>query len=104
VHTKLGRNSVVDAGQKAAELDGAVSFGQIGDDLARGDVQGGVQVGDAWRTYSWGGPLRGAWQQREDRSGAVQRLHLGLSSTHSTRAAWGGFKYRPTMSRTQSMN
>ena len=47
---------------------------------------------------------RGPRQQRQDRGGAVQRLHLVFSSTHSTIAVWGGFRYRPTTSRTLSMN
>ena len=78
MHTKLGWNGLVDAGQKAAELDGAVPAGQIGDHLARGHIQGGVQVGGAMAGVVMGGPLGGPWQQRQHRSGPVQRLHLGL--------------------------
>ena len=77
VHLQLGGDLGVDAGQEPLELDGAVAGGQLGDDLAGGDVQGGVQVGGAVAgRRAW--PARGPWQQWQDRGGTVQRLHLGL--------------------------
>jgi hypothetical protein len=104
VHGKLGWDGVVDAGQKAAELDGAVPAGQIGDHLARGHIQGGVQVGGAMAGVVMGGPL--GVPGSSGSTGAVRSSACTwvFSSTHRTRAAWGGLRYSPTMSRTLSMN
>ena len=49
-------------------------------------------------------PLDLARAHRQQRLRAVQRLNLAFSSTHSTSACSGGFMYRPTMSRTFSIN
>jgi len=53
MHGQAGWHGLVDAGQEATELDGPVAVGQVGDDLARGHVQGGVQVVVPWRVSSW---------------------------------------------------
>jgi hypothetical protein len=104
VDVQSGRDLGVDPVQEPLELDGAVAGGHLGDDLAGSHIHGGVQVGRAVAEVVVGGLLEGAGQQRQDRGGAVQGLHLGLSSTHSTRAASGGFRDSPTTSRTLSMN
>jgi hypothetical protein len=49
-------------------------------------------------------PLRGPWQQRQDGVVRSDAWMLDFSSTHSTIAAPGGFRYCSTTSRTLSMN
>jgi hypothetical protein len=57
-----------------------------------------------WRTSSW--VARCGTPGSTDRIGAVRSNACTwvFSSTHSTKAAWGGFRYSPTTSWTLSMN
>jgi hypothetical protein len=104
LHDQPGRHRLVDAGEKPLELDGAVAGGHLGDDVAGGHVERGVQVGDPVADVVVGGSL---WVPGSSgRIGAVRSSACTpvFSSTQSTRAAWGGFRYSPTMSRTFSRN
>ena len=72
--------------------------------LPGGDVERGVEVGGAVALVVVGAPLG-----RPGISGRIGAVRSSawiwvFSSTHSTTAASGGFRYRPTMSRTLSMN
>jgi len=89
VHPKVDWHPAIELDQEALELDGAVVGGQLGDDLGRGDVQGGVQVGGAVADIVVGGPLRDARLQRQDRGGAVHVADLvdELGSVESLNAS-----------------
>jgi hypothetical protein len=78
VDGEVGRDGLVDPGQEAAELDRAGSRGQLGDDVARRDVQGRVQVGGAVAGVVVRARLTGPGQQRQHRRSPIQRLHLGV--------------------------
>ena len=52
--------------------------GEVGDHVAGGDVERGVQVRGAVALVVMGAPLGRAGQHRQHRRGAVQRLDLGL--------------------------
>lgn len=65
-----------------------------------GCLESGEQRGGAIALVVVGRLLRQAWSQRQDRRGPVQGLDLDFSSTHSTTAFSGGFRYSPTTSRT----
>src|SRR5580658_459345 len=78
VDVQAGGDGFVDGGQELAELDGAVPGVQRPDHFPGGQVEGGVQVRGAGPLVVVAGAGRDAGHHREDRSGAVQRLDLGL--------------------------
>ena len=90
LHAQLARHRLVDVGKESLELDRPVAGGHLGDDVAGGQVQGGVQVGGAVAGVVVGLALGHARQQRQDRGGAVQCLHLGLfiHAQHHRRLGW----------------
>jgi len=47
VHVQPGGDAAVDEVQEFAELDGPMMGSEVRDDLAGGDVEGGVEVGRA---------------------------------------------------------
>jgi hypothetical protein len=78
VDVKLGWDLAVDGLQELLELDRAVAGVQGADDLARREVQGGVEAGGARALVVVAGALGHAGQHRQDRRAAIQRLDLGL--------------------------
>src|SRR5207342_868021 len=78
VHVQVLGDGAVDEVQEADELGRPVPVGEIGDHVARRDVERGVQVGGAVAAVVVGSSLGHAGQQRQDRGGAIQRLDLGL--------------------------
>ena len=90
--------------EELQELDRAVALVQRADHLARLDVQRGVEAGGAVALVVVGRALGRAGQHRQGRRGPIQRLDLALLVDASTTALSGGFRYRPQMSWTFSMN
>ena len=103
MHVELGGHLPVDLVQAGDEVVLVVAGADIGDDGAAGDVQRREQVDRAVTLIVVRGSLRGAGQHRQSRSGPVERLDLGFSSTANTTAAIGGFMYNPTRSGTFSI-
>jgi len=70
--------------------------------LAGGGLQRSEQRGGAVPDVIMAALFRDPRPQRQHRRGPLQRLRLGLgfSSTHSTTALSGGFRYSPVTSRT----
>ena len=64
--------------QKATELLGPLSGGEVGHHVARGDVQGSIEVRGAVALVVVGGPLGDPGHQRKHRRAAVQGLDLAL--------------------------
>ena len=50
-------HAAVDQVQETSELEGAVALGHVGDDLARGDVECGVEIGGAASHVVVGAPF-----------------------------------------------
>ncbi len=96
VNVKVFRDGGVDSFQEAQE------FLLIDWRLAGGYIQSGEKrrgpVAHVIMTLAG----RSARSQREDWPCPIQCLNLTFSSTHNTSARSGGFRYRPTMSRTFS--
>ena len=69
-----------------------MALGHVGDDLSRGDVEGGVEVGGAASHVVVGAPL--GQPGRSGSTGAVRsRAWIWVfSSTQSTRAPSGGLR------------
>src|SRR5205823_4159368 len=90
VDVQLRRDVLVDQVQEPAELLGPVPGGEIGDDVAGGNIEGGVQVGDAVPDVVVGLALRDARPKGQDRCGAVQGLDLALLvyAQHDRRIGW----------------
>ena len=82
------------------ELIVAVAGEAAAQHLAGGGLQRGEQVGDPVADVVVGAPLRKPWPQPQGRGGTLQRLDLGLSSTHTTIAPAGGSRYSPHRSST----
>jgi hypothetical protein len=78
MHVELGGDLAVKGGQEPLELDRAVAAVQPADDLAGGQIEGGVEARGAGAPVVVGGALGRAGQHRQDRGGAIQRLDLGL--------------------------
>jgi hypothetical protein len=78
MHVQVRRDGGVDRVQEAAELLGAVPRRHVGDEVAGGDVQGGVQVGGAVADVVVRPALGHARHERQHRGGAVERLDLRL--------------------------
>ena len=49
VNIKVFRHAAVDQVQEATELESAVMFGHVGDDMSRSHVEGGIEIGRAPR-------------------------------------------------------
>ena len=90
VHVEVFGDAAVDQVQELPELDGPVAVGHVGDDLPRGHVECGVEIGGATADVVVG--RRSGSPGRIGRTGAVRSSAWiwVFSSTHSTRAASGG--------------
>ena len=86
--------------QEVEELSLAVPFVALVDHLAGGDLERGEQRGGAVALVVVGRLLRQPHAQRKDRCGRFSAWTWDFSSTHSTTALPGGFRYNPTTSRT----
>jgi hypothetical protein len=104
VHVEVLGHGLVDQVQEPTELLGSVPGGEVRDHVARRDIEGGVEVGGAVALVVVGATL--GVPGINGSTGAVRSRAWTwvFSSTHNTTAASGGFKYRPTTSRTLSMN
>ena len=91
---ELVGNGAVDEVQEPSELDGPVAIGHVGDDLARGDVEGHVEIGGAVAFVVVGASLGESRAQREDGSGAIQGLDLGLLVHTEHQSAIGGIEVK----------
>jgi hypothetical protein len=60
-------HTAIDQIQEPSELNGPVAFGHVGDDLARGDVESGVEIGGATSHVVVGAPFGKSWSDREHR-------------------------------------
>ena len=76
--------------EEVQELRFAVTVMATVGDLTGRDLQGGEQGGRAVAFVVMGRLLGQSGPDRQDRLGAVQRLDLGLLSTHRTIALRGG--------------
>jgi hypothetical protein len=104
VDGQASSHRLVDVGEKPLELDRAVTGSHLGDDVAGGHVQHGVQVGRAVGGAVVGAPLG-------TRTAAAGSVRCGSPPTPASsprrRApgpAWGGLRYSPTMSWALSTN
>ena len=68
----------IDQVQEPPELDGPVALGHVGDDVPRGHVERGVEVGGAVAHVVVGASFGEPRAKREHRRGAVEGLDLGL--------------------------
>jgi hypothetical protein len=89
---------IVDLGQELFELDRAVAAVRRADHGAISGVKRGEQARRAVAQLVARAPLAHPGHHRERRLRARQHLDLAFSSTLSTTAASGGFRYSPTMS------
>ncbi|ALE76820.1 hypothetical protein FRP1_28940 (plasmid) [Pseudonocardia sp. EC080625-04] len=80
VHVELGGDFAVEGAQELAELDRPMAGVQGTDDLAGGDVEGGVEARGAVADVVVAGPRRAAGQHRKDGLGAIESLDLGEPS------------------------
>ena len=64
--------------EPALDLGGAVSRSQVGDHVAQGDVERGVEIGGPVTQIAVGLTSRHAGQHRPSRRGAIERLDLGF--------------------------
>ena len=55
-----------------------MAFGHVSDDLARGHIESGIEIGRAVADVVMGAPLWEPGSKWQDRGGAVERLDLGL--------------------------
>jgi hypothetical protein len=78
VHAELLGNVGVDRFEEFQELDRAVALVQRADDLARLDVERGVEAGGAVALIVVGGALGRPGQHRTGRRGSIQRLNLAF--------------------------
>ena len=83
---------------------GAGAAGSLGDHRAARQVQRREQAGGAVADVVMGAPFWGRGQHRQAPGVRSRAWICVFSSTQSTTARSGGFMYRPTMSRTLSMN
>jgi len=105
VDVEMRRHRGVDQVEEATELLSAMPWRRLRDHLPRGDIKRRVQVGRPVADVVVAAPLRHtpgiSGSTGAERSSA---WICAFSSTQSTTAASGGFRYRPTMSRTLSMS
>ena len=104
MNVEAGRHLGVDRVETLQELLTAMAPMQFADDPTGRHIERREQRGRPVAYVIMRAPLRLARPQPQDRRRAVQRLNLAFSSTDKSSARSGGLKYRPTMSRTLSMN
>jgi hypothetical protein len=104
VHVQILRHDGVHRFQKLAKLDRTVTPVTFADHFSAGDIQSGKQRRGAVALII----VRAAFDLtgRIGNSGCVRfsAWICAFSSTHNTNARSGGFRYKPTMSRTFSTN
>jgi hypothetical protein len=98
------RDGGVDELEEPQELLVAMTPVMLGDHRSAGDVQGGEQAGRAVPDIVMGHPRRCGWQHRQAGRGPVQGLDLGPLIDRENQGLLGRSRYRPTTSRTLSMN
>src|SRR3989475_3678411 len=98
------RHAGVDGREKLSKLPGALALVEFADDLAALRVQRGKQGRGAMARVIVRASLHAPRPQRQDRLAAIQRLNLRLLIDTQDQGFVGGCRYRPTMSRTFSIN
>jgi len=104
MHFELGWALIIVAIKELAELSRPMARMQLADDLAGRNIQRSKQRCSAVALVIVSPPLGLPRSHRQGGLGTIERLYLTLSSAHSTNARSGGLRYKPTMSRTFSIN
>src|SRR5450755_1407322 len=104
MHIQIAGHRLVNRIEKLSELQAAMPPVEFPDHRAGLHIESGKQRSRAMPRIIVSPALHLAGTHRQQRLRAIQCLDLTFSSTHKTNARSGGSIYRPTISRTLSMN
>lgn len=96
---QLGGGTAVDLPKELQKLLGPVPLGDAAEDLARQDAEGGIQTGRTVTLVVIGPPINLPRPERHTLGCVRSSAQICVfSSTDSTMALSGGFRYSPTTS------